>query len=150
MNQGHQEALLTSDTSSAGVTGTTPAPGRRSAMRSFGAAALALVAGQRLISPTSARYVTAQARKKGKKAKLGRITIVEDNQTVQPNQWNEGFAQCPAGQRVLSGGGYLDNDLCVLTGTQQAVVLPETWFAGGRCPVGQTSNLRVTALCIAA
>lgn len=142
MNQDHQNELLNDVSRSSLAPGVQPAPGRRNAIRSLGAAALALVAGERIASVSAAK-------KKAKKAKLGRITVIEDNQTVQPGQWNEGFAQCPAGQRVISGGGYLDNDLCVLTGSQQAFVTPETWFAGGRCPAGQTSNIRVTALCIA-
>jgi hypothetical protein len=143
MNQVHQDELLNDVSRSSAESEGQPTPGRRNAVLSLGAAALAVVAGGRVAS------VSAAKKKKAKKAKLGRITVIEDNQTVQPGQWNEGFAQCPAGQRVISGGGYLDNDLCVLTGSQQAVVLPETWFAGGRCPAGQTSNIRVTALCIA-
>jgi len=142
MNQDHQGEALNVASFSTADPGVQPTPGRRSAIRSFGAAALAFVAGARIANVSAAK-------KKAKKAKLGRITVVEDNQTVQPGQWNEGFAQCPAGQRVISGGGYLDNDLCMLTGSQQAVVFAESWFAGGRCPAGQTSNIRVTALCIA-
>lgn len=144
MNQDHHVVLLNDGGLSSAAPEVQPTPGRRGAIMSLGAAALAVVAGERVASVSAAKK-----KKKAKKAKLGPITVVEDNQTVQSDQWNEGFAQCPAGQRVISGGGYLDNDLCVLTGSQQAVVLPETWFAGGRCPLGQASNIRVTALCIA-
>lgn len=149
MNQDHQAAVLETDSHSRLTTATESAPGRRGAIRLFGAAALALGASQRLFSPSSASGAKGDAKKKKKTVKLGRITVVDDNQTVTSDQWNEGFAQCPAGQRVISGGGYLENDRCVLTGSQQAYALPETWFAGGRCPVGQQSNLRVTAMCIA-
>ena len=136
-------------TVAASVVETPAAPtGRRGAMRSLGAAAMALLAAQSLTGSAGAKH---QVKRQAKKVKpgIGAITQVEDNQTVQPGQWNEGFAQCPPGLRVIAGGGYLDNDLCVLTGSQQATVLPETWFAGGRCPAGQTSNIRVTALCVA-
>ena len=170
----YDEMTKGSFASTAAVVEDSTAPtGRRGIMRTLGASAMALLAMQSL-----GDTVEAKKGKKGKKSKpgpagpagppgpagpagpagaagaagasrgVGTITPVEDNVNVAANNWNEGFAQCPPGTRVISGGGYLQNDECFLTGSQKATVLPETWFAGGRCPGGQASNLRVTALCI--
>jgi hypothetical protein len=153
------------------VASAAPAAGRRGALRSLGAAAVALLGVQSLTGGAAAKKKAKQEARRGRRGKtgftgrqgpagppgvIGAINLVEDIQTIQPGQDEECFASCPPGQRVIAGGAFIDNRAnnpltsCFLYGSQKATVVAETWFGAGICPQNESANLRCTAFCVAA